>query len=236
MLLITWSPDPGGVPPFHKVQVAQFQPALEEAMAKNLEAIDAIASNPAPPDFENTITAMERAGTLMNRVMPIYDVWSSNMSTSDFQEAERVLEPKLSAYRDKIQQNSALFARIEAVWLSPAKAKLTPEQQRLVWDYYTDFVRAGAKLSAAQKQRISEINQRLAALYTQFSNNLLHDEEDYVLFLNADQLGGLPKSLIDAAAGCARRKQPGSTPSQYPLRGASPSVQSALREGLAHVL
>lgn len=210
VLLDPWSGPYGGVPPFNQVKVAQFQPALEEAMAKNLEAIDAIASNPAPPDFENTIAAMERAGTLMNRVMPIYDVWSSNMSTSDFQEVERVLEPRLSAYRDKIQQNSALFARIEAVWLSPAKAKLTPEQQRLVWDYYTDFVRAGAKLSAAQKQRISEINQRLAALYTQFSNNLLHDEEDYVLFLNADQLGGLPKSLINAAAEAAReRKQPG---------------------------
>ncbi len=210
VLLEKWSGPYGGVPPFDKVKVAQFQPALEEAMAKGLDAIDAIAGNPAPPDFENTIAAMERAGTLMNRVMPVFDVWSSNMSTPDFQEVERALAPKLSAYRDKIQQNSALFARIEAVWLSPAKANLTPEQQRLVWDYYTDFVRAGAKLSAAQKQRISGINQRLASLYTDFSNNLLHDEEDYALFLTRDQLGGLPPSLIDAAAEAAReRKQPG---------------------------
>ncbi|MCC6261983.1 MAG: M3 family metallopeptidase [Bryobacterales bacterium] len=210
VLLQPWSGPFGGVPPFDKVKVAEFQPALEEAMAKSLEAIDAIASNPAPPDFENTIAAMERADTLMKRVMPLYDVWASNMSTAEFKPVEREMEPKLSAYRDKIQQNAALFARIEAVWLSPGKAKLTPEQQRLLWDYYTDFVRAGAKLTSAQKARIAAINQRLAALYTDFSNNLLHDEEDYALFLAKDQLGGLPQSLIDAAAEAAKeRKQPG---------------------------
>ncbi|MCC7339493.1 MAG: M3 family metallopeptidase [Bryobacterales bacterium] len=210
VLLQPWSGPFGGVPPFDKVKVAEFPPALEEAMAKSLAAIDVIAHNPAPPDFENTIAAMERADTLMKRVMPIYDVWASNMSTAEFKPVEREMEPKLSAYRDKIQQNAALFARIEAVWLSTEKAKLTPEQQRLLWDYYTDFVRAGAKLTSAQKARIAAINQRLAALYTDFSNNLLHDEEDYALFLTKDQLGGLPQSLIDAAAEAAKeRKQPG---------------------------
>lgn len=210
VLLENWSGPYGGVPPFDQVKVADFQPALEEAMARSLEAIDAIAQNSAPPDFENTIVAMERADTLMKRVMPIYDVWSNNMSTAEFQPVERVMEPKLSAYRDNILQNAALFSRIEAVYQSPEKAKLNPEQQRLVWDIYTDFVRAGAKLTDEQKKRIAEINQRLATLYNNFSNNLLHDEESYALYLTKDQLGGLPQSLIDSAAEAAKeRKQPG---------------------------
>ncbi len=201
-----WSGPYGGVPPFDRVKIPDLEPALEEAMAKGLEAMDAIAANPAPPDFENTIAAMERAGALMSRVRPVYDVWASNMSTPEFQAVERVVEPKLSAYRDKIQQNPALFARVEAIWQSPEKEKLTPEQQRLVWDIYTEFVRAGAKLTSAEKDRIAAINQRLAVLYTQFSNNLLHDEETYALFLTKDQLAGLPPSLVASAAEAAKER------------------------------
>lgn len=206
VLVEAWGGPYGGVPPFDQVRVADFAPALDEAMAKGLEAMDAIAANPAPPDFENTIAVMERASALMNRVRPVYDVWASNMSTPEFQEVERVMEPKLSAYRDKIQQNPALFARIEAVWKSPAKSRLTQEQQRLVWDIYTEFVRAGAKLTGAEKERITATNQRLAALYTQFSNNLLHDEETYATFLSKDELGGLPPSLVASAAEAAKER------------------------------
>ncbi|MDZ7637925.1 MAG: M3 family metallopeptidase [Bryobacterales bacterium] len=210
VLLQKWSGAYGGVPPFDKVTVAEFQPALEEAMAKTLAAMDAIAQDPAPPTFENTIAAMERADSILNRVMPLYSVWSSSMSTDEFRPVQRTMAPKISAFRDKIQQNAALFARVEAVWQSPDKAKLTPEQQRLVWDVYTDFVRSGAKLSDAQKKRISEINQRLATLYTNFSNNLLHDEEEYALYLTKDELGGLPESFVQAAAETAKeRNQPG---------------------------
>ncbi len=207
VLLEKWSGPYGGVPAFDKVRVADFKPAMEKAMAESLAAIDAIAKNPEAANFENTIAAMERADTLMNRVMPVYSVWAGNMSSDEFRPVQKEMAPKLSAYRDKILQNSALFARIETVWQSPEKDKLTPEQQRLVWDIYTDFVRAGAKLTPEQKAKIGEINQRLATLYTTFSNNLLHDEEGYVLYLKKDQLGGLPDSFVQAAAAAAKERE-----------------------------
>ena len=173
-------------------------------MANSLARIDKIASNPAPPSFENTIAAMELADEPLERVNAIYGVWASTMASDEFRSVQAEMEPKLAAFYDKITQNTSLFKRIEAIYNSKEKT-LTAEQQRLVWDYYTSFVRAGAKLSAEQKKRIAEINQRLATLYTKFSNNLLHDEESYVLYLTKDQLGGLPQSYIGGAAAAAKQ-------------------------------
>lgn len=206
ILLQPWSGPFGGVPPFDRVQIADFKPALEHAMAERLRAIEAITANPAAPTFENTIVPFERSDALLNRVQAVYRVWSGNMSSPEFRPVEAEMAPKLAAHRDRVFQNTALFARIEAIYQSPDKAKLTPEQQRLVWDHYTDFVRAGAKLSPGQKQKIAEINKRLATLYTKFSNNLLHDEEHYVLYLKKDQLGGLPAEFIAAAAEAASER------------------------------
>jgi len=206
-LLAEWVGPYGGVPPFDRVKVEYFEPALEAAMAENLVEIEQIAQDPAPPTFENTIVAMERAGRTLDHVIALYWIWSSNMSTPEFQEVERKMAPKLAAFSDRITQNEALFRRIEAVYESPEKATLTPEQQRLVWVYYTDFVRAGAKLEGAAKQRLSEINQRLAELFTSFSQNVLADENDYWLVLeNEADLAGLPESLRSAAAAAAEEK------------------------------
>jgi peptidyl-dipeptidase Dcp len=201
VLLEEWTGPYGGVPPFDKVKVEDMQPALEQGMASALADIDAIAKESARATFENTIAALERGGAALDRAATVYGVWSSTMSSDEFREVEKVVEPQLAAFQDKIYQNADLFKRVEAVYEN--RESLTPEQQRLTWDYYTDFVRAGAKLSEDQKKRIAEINQRLATLYTDFSNNLLHDEESYVLYLEKDQLGGLPKSTVDAAAAAA---------------------------------
>lgn len=206
LLLKEWSGPFGGVPPFDQVKISDFKPALEQAMAESLAAIDGIATNPEAPTFTNTIEAMEKADARYLRVSAIYSVWSSSMSSDEFRPVQMEMAPKLAAYRDKILQNAALFKRIETIYESPDKAKLNPEQQRLVWDYYTDFVRAGAKLSPEQKEKIAQINQRLAALYTKFSNNLLHDEEEYVLYLTKDQLGGLTDQYIAAAAETAAQR------------------------------
>ena len=206
-LLAEWTGPYGGVPPFDRIEVAHFKPALEAAMAENLAEIDRIATNPAPPTFENTIEALERSGRTLSRVGTAYGVWSSTMNTPDFQAVEREMAPKLAGFSDQITQNEALFRRIEAVYQSPAKASLTPEQQRLAWDYYTDFVRSGAKLDAAAKTRMSAINQELAGLYTTFSQNVLADETDqYLVIENASDLAGLPKALRDAAAAAATAK------------------------------
>ncbi len=206
-LLAEWTGNYGGVPAFDKVRVADFKPALETAMAENLREVDAIANSTAAPTFENTIAAMERTGAALDRVGTIYNVWTSVMSTPEVRAVAREMGPKLAEFSDKITQNSALFKRIEAVYNSPKKSKLTSEQQRLTWRYYTNFVRAGAKLGDAEKKRLSEINQSLAGLYTQFSQNLLADETDPFVELKSEaDLAGLPESLRDAASATAESK------------------------------
>ncbi|HEV3052569.1 MAG TPA: M3 family metallopeptidase, partial [Longimicrobium sp.] len=203
-LLAEWTGPHGGVPPFDQVRIQDFKPALEAAMAEELAEVERIANNPQPATFENTLAALERSGRTLSRVSTVYGIWSSNMNTPEFQAVEREMAPRMAAFSDQITQNSALFRRIEAVYNSPQKSSWTPEQQRLAWRYYTNFVRAGARLDAAKKARLSEINQRLAGLYTNFSQNVLKDEsEQTVVIENEADLAGLPQSLRDAAAAAA---------------------------------
>jgi peptidyl-dipeptidase Dcp len=206
-LLPEWAGPFGGLPPFDRVQVAQFKPAFAEAIQAYRTDLRAIAESADAATFANTIEAFERSGRAFGRVQAVYRVWGSTLSTPDYQAVERDLEPQLAALRDEIHQNEKLFRRIEAVYLSPDKARLTPEQQRLVWLHYTNFVRAGAKLSADGKARVAAINQRLASLYTSFSQNLLADEENDATILDrADDLNGLPDSVRAAAAAQAQAR------------------------------
>src|ERR1041385_2770157 len=210
-LLAKWEGPYGGVPPFDRVQIPLFKPALEAAMTEHLPETEKIANDPAPPNFENTIAARERAGSSLDRVGTLYGVWSATMDSPEFQVVQREMAPRLAAFTDQINQNEALFKRIETVYNSPTKAKLTPEQQRLTWLYYTNFVRAGARLDANAKKRLSEINQQLAGLYTRFSQNVLAEENDqFIVLKSEDELAGLPQSLRDAASAAAEtKKQPG---------------------------
>ncbi|MFW5973037.1 MAG: M3 family metallopeptidase [Bacteroidota bacterium] len=206
-LLEEWGGPYDGVPPFNVVEVAHFKPALEAAMAENLEEIDRIATNPAPATFDNTIRAMEMAGETLSRVRTIYGIWSSSMNSPEFREVEREMAPKLAAFSDRISQNEDLFRRIEAIYESPEKEELSLEEQRLVWLYHNNFVRAGARLGSAEKERLSEINQQLAGLFTQFSQNVLADETDhYVVIRQEADLAGLPRSVINAAAEAAEER------------------------------
>ena len=206
-LLEKWTGPHGGVPPFDKARVADFKPALETAMAENLKEVEAIAKNPAKPDFGNTIAALERAGKLLERVSAIYGVFSSTMSTDDFQKVETEMAPKLAAFNDQIIQNKELFSRVSAVYDARESSGLTSEQKRLVWLDYTTFVRAGARLDGAARQRVTEINQRLASLFTKFSQNLLADEKDYVLYLDKESdLSGLPDGVRAGAAAAAEAR------------------------------
>jgi peptidyl-dipeptidase Dcp len=210
-LLAKWEGPYGGVPPFDRVQIALFKPALESAMAEQLEETNRIANNPAAPDFENTIAALERTGHTLDRVTTLYGIWAGTMASPEFQAVQREMAPRLAAFSDQITQNEALFKRLDAVYNSPAKARLKPEQQRLTWLYYTNFVRAGARLSPEAKKRLSEINQQLASLFTRFSQNVLAEENDqFIVLKSEDELAGLPQSLRDAAAAAAeQKKQPG---------------------------
>ncbi|MGB7202869.1 MAG: M3 family metallopeptidase [Pyrinomonadaceae bacterium] len=221
-----WTGPYGGVPPFDKIKIADFKSAVEAAMTENLAEIDAIAKTQAAPTFQNTIVALERTGATLDRVGTIYGIWASNMNSDEFGKIEADLDPKIAAHFDKIIQNGALFKRIEAVYNSPAKKRLTSEQQRLTWDYYTRFVRSGAKLDAAKKSRLSEINQSLAKLFTRFSQNLLGDEtQKFLLIENEESLAGLPQSLRDAAAAAATAKK---LPGKWIIRNTRSSVDPFL--------
>ena len=206
-LVAEWGGAYGGVPPFDKVKVAYFEPALEAGMKEHLDEIDRIASSSEAPTFENTIAAFERSGKMIERVQRIYGIWSGNMSSPDFQAVQREMAPRLAAFSDKIIQNEKLFKKIESIYNSPEKSRLTPEQQRLVWLHYTNLARSGAKLDKKQKERLSVINQRLAGLFTKFSQNVLADESEKILVLeHANDLAGLPFSVKNAAAEQAREK------------------------------
>ena len=176
-------------------------------MALQLEEIDAIAANPEPPTFENTILAMERAGRDLHRVLVYWGIWRGNLSTPEFREIQREMTPRLAEFRTKIRQNEALFARIRSVYEGDGMESLRPDEQRLVWLIYDRFARNGATLEGEAKERYAAIDKRLAELQTQFSNNVLSDEEGYVLYLGEDQLGGLPESFVGAAAAAASYRE-----------------------------
>ncbi len=206
-LLAPWQGPFGGVPPLARVKVAEFQPALEMAMAEQLAEVDAIANSTSKPTFDNTIAALERAGRTLGRVHTVFDIFSSTEATPEFQAVEEKMAPRLAEQGDKIIQNAKLFARIAAVYDARETAGLTPEQQRLTWLIHSNFVHEGAKLDGKSKERLSEINQRLASLFTKFNQSVLADENDiyHVLSSKAD-LAGLPESLVAGAAAAAKER------------------------------
>ena len=202
-LLAEWDGAYGGTPDFENASLDDLAAAIREGMALNLAEIDAITANPEPATFENTIVAMERSGDPLNRVFTFWGIWSSNNSTEEFRAIRNELTPELSAFSSQITQNADLFARIRAVYEGDEMATLRPDQQRLVWLTYNSFARNGATLEGAAAERYAAISQELAQLYNTFSNNLLHDEDTYVTYITADQLSGLPDSVIQAAANAA---------------------------------
>jgi peptidyl-dipeptidase Dcp len=225
VLTAAWTGPYGGVPPFDKVKVADFKPALEAGMAEELKEIDAIANNPAAPTFDNTIAALERAGAAGDRVGTIYGIWGSTLSTPEVRGIEKEMQPKLAAHSDRILQNAKLFQRIDAVYQHRDHAGLTPEQKRLTELRWNAFVRAGAKLTPAQKSRVAEINKQLAGLFTAFSQNLLHDEDAYVLYLKEADLDGLPADVRAAAASVAKDR---GRPGEYAIANTRSSVDPFL--------
>lgn len=206
LLLAQWTGPYQGVPAFDKVELSGLKPALEVAMAVNLAEIDAIANNPEPATFDNTIVAMERTGQALDRIFSYWGIWSSNASSPEFRAIQGEMAPKLSAFFSKISQNEALFKRVQTVYQNKDNANLNDEQKRLVDLTYNGFARNGATLTGDAKKRYADINQRLAQLHTKFGNNVLADEENYIHTLTKDQLSGLPESVVNAAASAAAER------------------------------
>ena len=206
LLLQEWKGPYGGVPAFDQMNVSDIQAAVEKGMELNLSEIEAIANSSEAATFENTIAAMERSGAELDRVFSYYGIMSSNMSSPEFRDIQAILAPKLSEFSSSISQNKALFNRIKSVYDASLETPLEADQQRVVELTYKGFAMRGAELNAAKKERYAAIDKELSTLYNTFSDNVLHDEENYVTFLNADQLDGLSDGFIKSAAAIASEK------------------------------
>ncbi|HKY22508.1 MAG TPA: M3 family metallopeptidase [Vicinamibacterales bacterium] len=194
-LLSPWPGPFGGVPPWDHMRPEHFPSAFEAAMAEELEEIESIAANPDEPTFDNTFAAMERAGSALRRITPMFSVACESVTIPEYQKLEREWQPKLHKHSDSIVFNPALFKRIESVYLG-LPSTLDPDQIRLVTRVYEKFVRRGAKLDTAGKARLSAINQQLAACFAEFRAKVLADENSWTLLKNEEDLAGLPSSLV----------------------------------------
>jgi peptidyl-dipeptidase Dcp len=207
ILLSPWTGPYGGVPPFDKAKVDDFKPALLAGIDANRAEIAAIANNPEAPSFANTIAALEESGRALHRVGVVFGVFASTLNDKAMQAVEMEMAPVLAAFGDEVVQNTALFARVKAVYDARETSGLTPEQQRLVWVVYRNFARHGAALNDADKTRLAAINQRLASVYTEFSQNVLADEEEQFLVLDSEaDLAGLSVQQRESAAAAAEAK------------------------------
>ncbi len=206
ILLKPWIGPFEGVPAFDLVEVKDVEEAMLTAMSAHLEEIEIIANDMTPPTFENTIVAMERSGTELERAYAYYGVLSRNESSPEFRAIQKKLAPDFADYRSKITQNERLFKRIATIYENSKKDSLEADQQRLLeWTFKT-FEMSGAGLDKEKKIRYAEINKKLSQLYTSFSDNVLHDEENYITYLTEDQLGGLPEDFVKSSAQMAKDK------------------------------
>lgn len=206
-LLQEWEGPYGGVPDFTKYKISDFKPAIEFAIQEKLDEIDAIANNSEEPGFDNTIAALELSGEKLDRIHAVYGIYRSNLSSPEFNSVDTEMSPKLAEINDKLYQNEKLFSRIEKLYKSENSKKLNDEQQRLLWLYYTDFVREGAELNVEDKEEVARINQELAGLFTLFSQKLLAEENDQFLELkSAADLDGLPEEFKNAAIAEAKER------------------------------
>jgi peptidyl-dipeptidase Dcp len=204
-LLRDWTA-PFGTPPFADIRPEHFPPAFARAFADHEAEIEEIAVAPAPPSFDNTIVALERAGALLERVSDVFHVLVGADSNDALLEIEREISPRLATHWSNIHMNQGLFRRVEELRRNAGSLALTAEQARVLERYHLDFRRAGAGLDEADRRRLSDIVERLAGLGTQFSQNVLADEQDTVLELGPDDLAGLPAHVVAAARAAAKER------------------------------
>lgn len=206
----TWT-TPYAAPPFDRINEAHYAPAFDEAMRAHLAEIAKITANPEPPTFANTMEAMERSGALLKRVAMVFFNLEGSDSTEGLRAIRETYAPKLAQHQDAILLDAALFARLKAVYEQREAAALRPEQLKLLTDTYDEFVRSGANLDAPAKKRLTEINSRLAELFTTFGNRVREEVNSYTLLLDSQaQTEGLPAEVLATAAETAKeRGQPG---------------------------
>jgi len=195
------SPLPFHYPQFDRIQDGDFAPAFDAGMAEELEEVRSIADNPAPPSFENTLVALEKGGQLLVRAQTVFDLLVSADTNDARNKLQSDYAPRFAAHEDAIHLDGKLFARIQSLYDRRAELGLDPESLRLLERYHADFVHAGAKLSAAGKEKLKAINAELASLTTQFEQNILDEANDSAVVVDdVKQLNGLSDAQIAAAA------------------------------------
>jgi len=195
---------PLGLPEFDKITDADFAPAFEIALAAHDAEIEAIANNPAAPDFDNTLVALELAGDKLSKVSSLFWNRAGTDTNEVIQALEREIAPRMSRHYSKIAMNKALFARVDALYQTRADLGLTAEQDRLLERIWKSFIKSGAALDEAGQTRLAEVGETLAGLGAQFGQNVLADERDYLLLLEHEaELVGLSEDLRAAMAAVA---------------------------------
>jgi peptidyl-dipeptidase Dcp len=205
-LLEEWN-TPFGIAPFNLIKAEHFRPAVEQAIEKAREEIDAITGNNADPDFENTIEALEISGSLLNRITPILFNLNSADTSAAIQAAAQEVSPLLTSFANDITLNPGLFKRVKSVHEKKDSLKLDAEQQILLDRKYKAFIRGGAALSDEDKEKIRAITVEMSMLSLKFEENVLAETNDFTLLLTTeDELSGLPDGVREAAAALAKEK------------------------------
>jgi peptidyl-dipeptidase Dcp len=198
---------PFGVPPFDEIRLEHYLPAFEEGMKQHQAEIDAIVSNTETPTFANTVEAMDRSGALLTRVSNVFFNLNSSMTNDEMQNLAREVAPKLSKHQDDILLNNELFVKIKAVHERMEELNLSPEQRKLLDDYFKNFVRNGANLDDDKKGKLREINERLSVLTLKFGENVLKENNAFEMVIeDKADLAGLPENVITGAAETAKER------------------------------
>ncbi len=204
-LLQDWT-TPFGIPPFGAIGDDDFAPAFDAALLLARQRIDSIAADPAAPSFANTIEAMERADRELDQVCGVFFNLAGAHTNDTLEALQRDISPRLAAHGAETMMNAALFARVDDLWSRRDSLSLTAEQAQVLKLYHRMFVRAGARLAGADRDRLKDIVQRLATLATAFGQNVLADERDWEMPLAEADLEGLPPDLVAAMAQAARER------------------------------
>ncbi len=198
---------PFDTPPFDRIQLAHYLPAMQEGMKRQQAEIDAIVANPKPPTFENTIVALDMSGQLLGDVSSIFYSLLDAATSQPMQEVANELAPLLSSHNDNINLNDKLFARVKAVYDRRASLKLDAVQRYLLENTYRGFVRSGALLDEKQKARLREINKEHSLLALKFSENVLAEtNSSFIVIDDRDDLAGLSDGIIAEAAATAKAR------------------------------
>lgn len=205
-LLQDWNA-PYGLPPFERIQPEHFESAFVEAMAQHVAELEAIANNPQPASFANTVQALDTCGRVFHRIEMLFSNLTWSDATPALQAVQRSMAPRLAAHDNALYLNAELFKRIDALYQQRPQLGLDAQDLRLLERFHLDFVRAGAQLGGADRTRYSAVMEELAALQTSFAQNVLSDENSFVLALEGEaDLAGLPDFLLAACRAAAAQR------------------------------